>query len=300
MIIPWLLAARPKTLTIAVVPVVVGTVLGWKDAATLHSSLFVAALLGALFIQVGTNLHNDVADFERGVDDPVTRLGPTRVTAQGMLSARQVRRGAFYSFLAAGGVGLYLVWVGGWPILVIGLMSMAAGWAYTGGGYPIAYSGLGELFVWVFFGLVAVTGSYYLQSETVSSLALLIGALVGMPAAAVLVVNNYRDLENDRRTGKRTLAVRLGRRTTRMVYALLLLLPFALLGVVQAWLNSRWVALSWIVLPWAVYLIWRFYRAPLGPVFNNLLAATAGFQFVLGMLLSFGLWMSAQSAALPT
>jgi 1,4-dihydroxy-2-naphthoate octaprenyltransferase len=286
----WLIAIRPKTLSVAVVPVLVGSTLAWIQSRALNWPVMGVALLAAILIQAGTNLHNDAADFERGADHSATRLGPTRVTAQGWLSAAQVKRGAAISFGLALLGGCYLVWVGGWPILMVGLASIAAGWAYTGGPRPVAYSSLGELFVWLFFGLVAVAGSYYLQTGQLTGGALIAGALLGMPAAAVLVVNNYRDLDNDKQSGKNTLAVRLGRRASQVEYTLLMLAPFALLPLLQAVgaPGPGWV-LPWLLLPWALQLVGRFrYETP-GPVFNQLLAATAQFQLGFGLLLCLGL-----------
>ena len=286
----WLIAVRPKTLSIAIVPVLVGSTLAWIQSDTFVWSVLAAALLAAIFIQAGTNLHNDAADFERGADCSATRLGPVRVTAAGWLSAAQVRRGAATSFVLAALLGSYLIWVGGWPIFIVGVASIAAGWAYTGGPRPVAYSSLGEFFVWLFFGLVAVTGTYYLHTLHLSWSALIAGALVGMPAAAVLVVNNYRDLDNDKRVGKNTLAVRLGRRACRVEYALLMLIPFALLPLLYP---LGFAGLGWLLpllaLPWAFKLIGRFrYETP-GPVFNQLLADTARFQLSFGLLLCLGL-----------
>jgi 1,4-dihydroxy-2-naphthoate octaprenyltransferase len=286
----WLLAIRPKTLSVAVVPVLVGSTLAWIQSGTLDWSVMGMALLAAVLIQAGTNLHNDAADFERGADHSATRLGPARVTAQGWLTTAQVKRGVALSFGLAILCGCYLVWVGGWPILLVGLVSIAAGLAYTGGPRPVAYSSLGELFVWLFFGLVAVTGSYYLQTGRLNGGALLAGALVGMPAAAVLVVNNYRDLDNDRQVGKNTLAVHLGRRATQWEYALLMLVPFLLLPLLQSLGVSGpgWVP-PWLMFPWALKLVGRFHEETPGPVFNQLLVATAQFQLGFGLLLCLGL-----------
>ena len=286
----WLLAIRPKTLSVAVVPVLVGCTLAWIDWGTRDWLVMGVTLLAAGLIQIGTNLHNDAADFERGADCSATRLGPARVTAQGWLSAAQVKRGAAFCFGAALLCGCYLVWVGGWPIVGIGLAAIAAGLAYTGGPRPVAYSSLGELFVWVFFGLAAVTGSYYLQTGRLSGGAVLAGTLLGMPAAAVLVVNNYRDMDNDRQVGKNTLAVRLGRRVSQIEYKLLMLLPLGLLPLFQV---LGFGGLSWLppllVLPWALKLVGRFCVETPGPVFNRLLAATAQFQLVYGLLFCLGL-----------
>lgn len=285
----WLTAIRPRTLLVAVVPVLVGTALAWKDAGAFSVLVFSATALAALLIQVATNLHNDVADYERGADDPGTRLGPRRATAEGWLTASQVRRGAVLSFAGAAVVGVWLAWHGGWPILVIGIASMACAWAYSGGARPIAYSSLGELFVWLFFGVIAVAGSYYLQAGRFDGMALVAGGLLGMPAAAVLVVNNYRDVDNDRRAGRRTFAVLHGARASRVEYAALMLLPFALLPVVAYFSGPGWL-LGLLALPWAGLLVRRFFAVPAGPEFNSLLADTARVQLALGALICAGLF----------
>ena len=286
----WLSASRPRTLPVAVVPVVVGTAMAWQHAAAISVPILLGTLVAALLIQVGTNLHNDVADFERGADEPGTRLGPRRATAEGWLSAAAVRRGAVLSFAGAGVVGLWLAWQGGWPILAIGVASIACAWAYSGGARPIAYSSVGELFVWLFFGVAAVAGSYYLQTGRFDITALAAGALLGMPAAAVLVVNNYRDRENDRRAGRRTFAVVFGPRASRIEYALLVLLPFALLLPLAALGGRGWLA-PLLAAPWAVLLVRRFMTLPAGPAFNELLAATARLQLLFGALICLGLFL---------
>jgi 1,4-dihydroxy-2-naphthoate octaprenyltransferase len=287
---PWIIAIRPKTLTIAVVPVLTATALAWSEAGPVSWLVMLTAMMASVLIQVGTNLHNDAADFEQGADDRATRLGPPRATAEGWLTARQVRRAATLSFTLAVVTGVYLIWVGGWPILIAGLLSIVAGLAYTGGPKPIAYVGLGELFVFIFFGLVAVCGTYYLQTGALSWSAWITGTLIGMPAAAVLVVNNYRDLGNDRDVGKNTLAVRLVPRSTRIEYALLMLLPFALLPLIPVLRHGgMWIALPLLLTPWALYLVKRFHTEPQGSSFNRILSATAQFQLALGLLLSLSL-----------
>ena len=240
----------------------------------------VVALLCSALIQIGTNLQNDVGDFRRGADRH-GRHGPPRATTLGWLSPRQVQTAATMSFVLAIFSGAYLVWVGGLPILYIGLASVVAGAAYTSGPLPIAYSPLGELFVLVFFGVIAVSGSYYLQVSGVSSDALIAGALVGMLAAAVLVVNNTRDIDSDGRAGKRTLAVRLGPRFARIEYVALVLAPFAAapaLGGEYAWLPL-------LLLPRALGLARRFWRETPGPAMNSLLADTVQLEVGFGALL---------------
>jgi 1,4-dihydroxy-2-naphthoate octaprenyltransferase len=221
----WLLAARPRTLPAAAAPVLVGTALAsWRGMARPLPAL--AALAGALLIQVATNLANDYFDFVRGADT-ADRIGPTRVTQAGLLPPSAVRRGMLVTLAAALSVGAYLVVVGGWPILVIGIASLACAVLYTGGPFPLAYHGLGEVFVFVFFGLVAVAGTYWVQALSFPAEAWWAGAGAGALSTALLVVNNLRDLETDARAGKRTLAVRLGRRGTALEYLALLALAAA-------------------------------------------------------------------------
>jgi 1,4-dihydroxy-2-naphthoate octaprenyltransferase len=284
----WLSAIRPRTLLVAVVPVLVGTAIAVHDTGRVSWLILVATLLAALFVQVATNLHNDVADFERGADDPETRLGPRRATAEGWLSADAVRRAALVAFAAAGAIGVWMAFIGGWPIFAIGAASIACGWAYSGGARPIAYSSLGELFVWLFFGLAAVGGTYYLQAGRFDALPLAAGALLGMPAAAVLVVNNYRDIDNDRRAGRRTFAVVFGARASRIEFGVLALLPFALLLPLAAWGGPGWYV-PLLALPWALLLVKRFATWPVDPAFNRLLGDTARLQLLLGALLCLGL-----------
>lgn len=281
----WWLAIRPKTLSLSLVPVLVGSSLAWHEQGRLAWPEAIVAALAAMLIQIATNLHNDAADFERGADG-AKRVGPRRVTAAGWLSAAQVRTAAYGAFFLAFLLGIYLVWAGGVFILALGLLSIASGLAYTGGPRPIAYSGLGELFVFLFFGIAAVTGSYYLSAGLVSWTVLAAAAALGLLAAAVLTVNNYRDLESDRSAGKITLAVRIGRRATRIEYALLLLAPFALVFPIA--LGHPPALLSWAVLPWALWLAARFYLTPPGPPFNTVLARTAQLQLAFGLLLSAG------------
>ncbi len=279
----WFLACRPKTLSVSLSPVLVGTAIAWHDSGTLLWLPLLAAALGAAFIQIGTNLFNDVGDFLRGTDTP-ERLGPRRATAEGWLTAAKVKAGAWLSFALAFACGIYLVAHGGWPIVAIGLASLAAGWAYTGGPKPIAYGPLGEVFVFVFFGLVAVGGSYYLQTLSLTPIVLSAAALVGIHAAAVITVNNYRDLDGDAKNGKNTLAVRLGRPPIRRLYTTQMLAPYALLPLLA---GLGWpAALPLLSLPLALKLIQRFHREAPGPVFNTILAATAGLQLAFAILLS--------------
>ena len=288
----WWLAIRPRTLTLAIVPVVLGTLLGWLQGGAFSLSVFLATLAAAVLIQVGTNLWNDAADAGRGTDDPRCRLGPPRAVAMGWLSAQAVRRAAFVAFLLALLIGLWLVRIGGWPILAIGLASLAAGWMYSTGPWPIARSASGEWFVLVFFGLAAVAGSAWLQGRVCTPEILLTGLLAGLPAAAVLVVNNTRDRLADARTGRRTLAVWLGPAAMCRLYAGLLLAPFLLLAALQWRLLPGWAGvLPWLMLPEALRLIRRFHRMKAPRGFNALLADTARFQLGLGSLLALALWL---------
>ena len=282
----WLMAARPPTLPAAVVPVLVGTAavarLGFLPLA------FVAALLAAVLIQVGTNFANDYFDFHKGADT-AERLGPVRVTQSGLIAPNTVRSAMVLVFGLAALVGLYLVFVGGWPILVIGLLSISAGVLYTGGPYPLAYHGLGDLFVFIFFGLVAVCGTAYLHTGAVPSVAWFAALPVALIVTAIIVVNNLRDIDTDRLARKHTLAVLLGRRATRFEYLLLvggayLLLPFGpLLG-----LTSGWVLLPLLTLPIAVALIRTIFRVEGRPL-NRALGGTGRLHLLFGVLLTLGL-----------
>jgi 1,4-dihydroxy-2-naphthoate octaprenyltransferase len=285
----WWAAARPATLSISVVPVVVGTALAWRDAGAIDWVVAAVALVAAMLIQIGTNLFNDVGDYERGADLP-DRLGPPRATAMGWVAPAEVRRAAATSFGLAMVLGAYLVSVGGWPILAIGLASVVAGIAYTGGPRPIAYTASGEFFVFVFFGIVATAGTHFLQTGRFSAAALIAGTILGALAAAVLVVNNYRDMDSDQRAGKITLAVRIGRAATRVEFAALVAAAFALvplLGTVTR--AGAWVALPLAAAPFALALVVGFWRAPITTVLNHFLKRTAQLQLAFGILLAVAL-----------
>lgn len=286
----WWAAIRPRTLSISATPVLVGTALALAQGATLAWAPMLAALCCALLIQVGTNLHNDAADHERG-NDQADRIGPLRVTAAGWATAAVVRRAALVSFSAAFLLGIYLVQVGGWPILAIGLASLLAGWSYSGGPHPISHTALGEIFVVAFFGVAAVAGSAWLQGAPGGNVALLAGVVVGLPAAAVLLINNYRDLDSDLRAGRRTLAALLGRLASRRAFAAMVLLPFVLLLVLAAF-GHFGALLGFVALPMALRVIHDLEQSQVGPELNLLLAATARTGFALGMLLALGLVMT--------
>jgi 1,4-dihydroxy-2-naphthoate octaprenyltransferase len=285
----WVMAARLRTLPAAIAPVLVGTALaGTEDRFRVGA--FIAALLGAIFIQVGTNLSNDYSDARRGADTE-DRLGPVRVTAGGLVPPRQVLMATYITFGLAVLCGAYLVYVAGPLLLAIGAASILAGILYTGGPRPYGYEGLGEVFVFLFFGIVAVTGSYFVQQEKLEWEAFALAVPVGLLAAAILVVNNVRDIDTDRRAGKRTLAVRLGRPRTRTLYsAMLLVADVALIPVALA--LSPWVLLPVLTLPLAARLA-RTVRAHVdGPTLNAALARTGMLQLAFCVLLSAGILAS--------
>lgn len=282
----WVLAARPKTLAAAGVPVVVGTAVAWSDGLFAPGPAL-AALLGAFLIQIGTNLANDYFDHEKGADNE-ERLGPTRVVQSGLLPPESVFAAMIGTFAVAMLVGVYLVAIGGWPIVGIGAASVVSGIAYTGGPYPLGYHGLGDLFVFVFFGVVAVTGTYYVQALHWSRAAFVASVPVGLLSTAILVVNNYRDIDTDRRAGKRTLAVRLGRRLTRVQYVLLMAGAYAT-PVVQ-YTTGR--ADAWVMLPLSTLpLAWKLtvsLTARRGEELNETLERTAQLLALFGALYAAG------------
>jgi len=281
----WAMASRPHTLTISISPVLVGSALAWAETGRIDIALMLLSALGALLLQTGTNLDNDVSDTERGTDR-AGRLGLPRATALGLLHPSQVRAASRACFALATAIGLVLAWHGGWPILIAGIAAAAAAMAYSGGPRPISYTPFGDVVVWLFFGLVAVGGTYYLQTGSLSSGALTAATLVGLPATAVLVVNNYRDLDPDTQVGKRTLAVCLGRTFSRWEYAVLVLGPFALLAVLASQTRiGASLLLPLLSLPMALGLVRGFWRERPGPAFNPLLARTAKFQVVFAALL---------------
>lgn len=285
----WLGAIRPRTLSASIAPVLVGTALAAADGV-LHLPAALAALLGALAIQIGTNLHNDFEDAARGADGP-DRLGPQRATAMGWLRPRQVLAAAVASFGFALLVGVYLVARGGWPIVALGLASLVSGWAYTGGPRPLAYVGLGDLFVFAFFGVAAVVGTYYVQGLETCAAAWWLGVGVGALSTAILAVNNLRDRSSDRAAGKRTLAVRLGPGAVRAEYTLCLGVAFAVLLGVAAHGHPGALA-GLLALPRALRLRGAVASTD-GPALNPLLGATARLLALYGALVSAGLLVAA-------
>jgi len=282
----WLLALRPRTLSLSLTPVLVAAALAWREHGELHFGLLLALLLAAMAIQIGVNLHNDAADFRSGTDG-AARLGPPRASAQGWLPAEQVERAAMLVLGLAFMVGIWLVQLGGWPILLIGLAALAGAWGYSAGPSPISRGPWGELVVWLFFGLAATLGSYYLLAGTLSWSSLLAGVALGAQAAAVLLLNNHRDRSSDRAAGRATLAMRLGLEGSRTLYRWLLLAPYLLLTLLALQLGP-WVLLATLAAPVAWSLVRRVAAAPIDSGLNSLLAATAGQQLLWGGLLCLG------------
>lgn len=283
----WMMAIRIPTLPAAVVPVVVASAAAW-GRGSFHTGVFVAALLGSLLIQIGTNFANDLYDFRKGADTE-ERLGPVRATAAGLLSERDMARGTVVVFGLATLIGLYLVYVGGWVVFAIGIASIAAGVLYTAGPFPLGYHGLGDVFTFVFFGLVAVVTTYYLHTGVVDSLAWLASLPVGFLVTAILVVNNLRDMDTDRAAGKRTLAVRIGRRATKIQYTLLVAGAYVMpLLMARAGMMGGPFWLPFLSLPLGIRLI-RFIWTAQGAELNLGLKDTGRLHLLFGILFSIAL-----------
>ena len=284
----WLLAARPKTLPAAVAPVMVGTAQAYADHgfALLPA---VAALAVALLLQVGVNLANDYFDFKKGVDTQ-DRLGPIRVTQSGLIAPCRVKSAMNIILAMSLLPGFYLAARGGWPVVIIGGASIIAALAYSGGPYPLASLALGDLFVFIFFGLIAVCGTYYVQALHLTPDLLLMGSMVGLMITAILVVNNLRDIQTDQRAGKRTLAVILGAHGTKLEYSLLH--AGAYLISIIIWLSdlaTGFILSPLLSLPWAISLNRTIWSNPSGAILNQALAGTARLALLFSLLLSIGL-----------
>jgi 1,4-dihydroxy-2-naphthoate octaprenyltransferase len=271
--------------------VIVGTSLAGYEGS-FHILRLLAALIGAIFIQVGTNLSNDYSDARRGADTE-DRLGPVRVTAGGLVPPKRVLVATYVSFGVAVLAGVYLIAVAGWQLLLVGGASILAGVLYTGGPKPYGYEGLGELFVFLFFGIVAVAGSYFVQVKHLQWEAFALAVPVGLLAAAILVVNNVRDIDTDRRAGKRTLAVRLGRERTQAMFSVVVYLAYVLAPVTW-WFGPlrAWLLLPWLTVPLAVGLVRRVRNHTDGPSLNQALAQTGMLQLGFCVLLAAGLLLS--------
>jgi len=284
----WLLASRPATLPAAAVPVFVGGGAAISEGANLRPLVFAVTLICALLIQIGTNFANDYSDFHRGADHE-GRLGPVRVTQSGLITQEGVRRGIVVAFGLAALLGLWLAWIGGWPIIVIGVLSIVSGLAYTGGPFPFGYHGLGDIFVFAFFGLIAVSGTAFLQTGTWSQFALLLSVPVGLLVTNILVINNLRDLPTDRAANKRTLAVRLGDRATRLQYTLFVVVSYAIpliLAITDA--SHRWLMLTWLTLPLAFAITRIVLGGVAGRDLNPVLKRTGQLLLFFGVLLAAG------------
>jgi 1,4-dihydroxy-2-naphthoate polyprenyltransferase len=290
----WIMAARPRTLPAAIAPVLVGTAAAVQWFGSLPRwGAFFAALVGSIFIQIGTNLANDYSDAKRGADT-ADRLGPVRVTASGMITPQRVMRATWIAFAVAVACGTYLAFVAGWAILVIGAFSIAAGVLYTGGPRPYGYEGFGEVFVFLFFGLVAVNGSYYVQLEQLDALPLGLSISIGFLATAIIVVNNVRDVETDRRAGKNTLAVRIGRDSAVQLYRGLILFAFLTLPIaLAAGGASALPMVGWLAAPLAIRPARTLAERRDGPALNGVLAATGAMLGVYSLLVTAGLLISA-------
>lgn len=284
----WLLASRPATLPAAAVPVFVGVGAAIGEGSAIRPLVFAVTLVCALLIQIGTNFANDYSDFHRGADHE-GRLGPLRVTQSGLITHEGVRRGIVVAFGLAVLLGAWLAWIGGWPIVVIGVLSILSGLAYTGGPFPLGYHGLGDVFVFVFFGLVAVTGTAFLQTGEWSQFALMLSIPVGLLVTNILVINNLRDLPTDRAANKHTLATRLGDRATRLQYALFVVVSYAIpLILAMTYASHRWVMLTWITLPLASILTRLVLSGVAGRELNPVLKKSGQLLLFFGVLLAIG------------
>jgi 1,4-dihydroxy-2-naphthoate octaprenyltransferase len=286
----WLLASRPKTLPAAVSPVIIGSAVAFAE----HSFRFgpaLAAFLGALLLQIGANLANDVFDYEKGADQH-DRLGPMRVTQAGLLSPKDVKTGMWVTFALAAICGIYMTLVSGWFILLIGLLAILAAIAYTGGPFPYGYKGLGEIFVFIFFGFAAVCGTYYAQTNTISQLAVLSSIPVGLLIVAILVVNNVRDYESDKSANKKTLAVRFGLEWARQEFVSIVILAFVTVVLLSiSDIATPWLLLTWLSLP-LVFSTSSSVLNQRGNILNKTLASTGQLTLVFSLLYDAGLILS--------
>ncbi|MGO8738279.1 1,4-dihydroxy-2-naphthoate octaprenyltransferase [Rhodoblastus sp.] len=283
----WLSAMRPRTLPMALSPVFVGACFAEGFAGGINAPAVVVAALSAVCIQIATNLYNDAADFERGGDGP-DRLGPKRAAASGLLAPDEIKRAAFAFFALAAFGGLHLVTVGGWPILALGVLSILSGWAYAGGPAPISYSPFGEVFVVAFFGLGAVGGTFWLSAGALQAEPLLAGLALGLFAAGVLMINNYRDAAADSRVGRRTLAIVVGPRAARALFAMIMAAPFVLLVLMIAEAPGRALWLAFGAAPFAWAQVKALATEAPGPGLNRVLARTALTQALYAFLLGVG------------
>jgi len=283
----WLLASRPKTLLASIVPVMVGTALA-INVGKFNLFVTLVALVCSLLIQVGTNFTNDLYDYLKGTDT-TSRKGPLRALSNGLITVKEMKIGIVITFTSAFFLGLYLVYVGGIIILIIGILSIIAGLAYTAGPYPLAYKGLGDIFVFMFFGLIGTLGTYYLHTSELSIPAFLSSVSVGALTTNILVVNNYRDIEEDRQAGKNTLAVKLGKTFTQYQFIFLILVSFLTPLVLFLFFDFKiWIFLPYLTLPVA-YNITNMLFTLDGIQLNKTLELTAKLSALYGILFSAGL-----------
>ena len=280
----WLLAARPRTLPASIAPVLVGSALA-ASVGRFDWPLAAATLAVSILLQIGANFANDVFDYLKGAD--VARRGPTRVTQSGYLSPNQMLVSTAIILGLAALIGLYLVIAAGWPLVIVGALAIVSALAYTGGPWPLGYHGLGDLFVFVFFGLVGVAGTYYIQTHSLTATALAASIPVGLLITNILVINNLRDLETDRAAGKQTLAVRIGDGGTRSEFTALLYIAYAvppLMAMVD--LAGFWFWLPWLSVPLALGVLRKAQSVHDGPAFNQLLASVSQLNLLYAALLS--------------
>jgi len=284
---PWILASRPKTLPAAISPVILGLALAYHNNQ-LNILVGSLTLLASILIQIGTNLANDAYDFLSGADNE-NRMGPKRATNSGLLNPKVVLNKMRLVFLFSIIIGCYLAYIGGWPIVLIGLLAILSGIAYTGGPYPLGYNGLGDIFVFVFFGLIAVPGTYYLQTNTVSYESVLVGILCGSFSTAILVVNNVRDLNTDKKSNKKTIAVILGKKFCEFEYFLMLLLGLSIPVYLNIFLNFKnSMLLVLVTIPIAIKLILELHFE-VGKKLNSVLERTARLYMIITIILSFAI-----------
>jgi len=284
----WVEATRPKTLAAAFTPVLIGASISWNDQALSVTSTSIAFLC-AFLIQIGTNFANDYFDFVKGADTD-ERIGFTRATAAGLISPKAMLNATIISMSLAFLFGLYLVWIGGWVILVIGLLSLLFGVLYTGGPYPLGYNGLGDIFVFIFFGIVAVMGTYYVNALEWSEASFWASLSVGALCTNILVINNLRDVEQDAKVGKRTLGVMFGDTVLRWEYTFMILLAYAIPPHFYVQLNySIWIFLPFLVLPIAIMHAFKVWTETDKRNLNSLLENTARFMALFGLLFTLGI-----------
>ncbi len=287
----WWTACRPNTLIVSISPVLLGLSLSIHDNNFSSNLVAIFTLIAAVLIQIGTNLINDLYDFINGADND-NRLGPIRAVQSGLLSQKKIKSGAIFCFALALIIGIYLVYIGGIPILIIGLLSLVSGYCYTAGPYPLAYNGLGDIFVFIFFGLIAVPGTYYLQSNILFDFnSILIGSSIGFMAVAILCVNNIRDIESDNRVGKKTLAVRFGSTRITLLYDIMILSSYLSIVVFilkEGIYNESGFFLLFLSLPVAIKLIFDIHKST-GSELNFILIRTALLVRIFSILLIIGM-----------